>query len=54
MLINYDRNPRLTIDGKLQSLIESIQTAINELRSDHYTKAEVDKLIAEIRAEIEE
>lgn len=54
MLINFDRNPRLTINEKLQSLIESIQVAMNEMQSDHYTKAEVDKLIAEIRAEIEE
>lgn len=30
MLINYDRNRALTIDQKLQSLIESIQRALDE------------------------
>lgn len=30
MIIGYDRNPDLTIDQKLNSLIESIQLALNE------------------------
>ena len=31
MIINYDKNPRLSTDRKLQSLIESIQLALNEI-----------------------
>lgn len=30
MVIGYDKNPNLTIDQKLSSLIESIQLALNE------------------------
>lgn len=30
MIISYDQNPNLTVDQKLQSLIESIMLAINE------------------------
>lgn len=31
MIIDYDRNPVLTTDQKLQSLIDSMQRAIDEL-----------------------
>lgn len=31
MIINYDRNPTATVDQKLQSLIESIMLALNEV-----------------------
>lgn len=30
MIIDYDRNPALTADQKLQSLIDSIQRAFDE------------------------
>lgn len=49
MIINYDRRPRSTIDEKLQSLIESIQLALNE-KAD---KDEVEKLKERIK-ELEE
>ena len=31
MIIDYDHNPRLTYDQKLQSLKESVQMALNEV-----------------------
>jgi hypothetical protein len=31
MIINYDRNPALTVDQKLQSLIDSIQRMGDEM-----------------------
>lgn len=31
MIIDFDRNPALSIDQKLQSLMESVQLALNEL-----------------------
>lgn len=34
MIIDYDHNPRLTVDQKLQSLKESVQMALNEAGSD--------------------
>ena len=34
MIVDYDRNPRLTTDQKLQSLIDSIQRALNELTEE--------------------
>ena len=34
MIIDYDHNPRLTYDQKLQSLKESVQMALNEAGSD--------------------
>lgn len=49
MIINYDRNPALTTDQKLQSLLESIQLAFNEVKAEHYTKAETDRMLTEIR-----
>lgn len=49
MIVNYDKNPNLTVDQKLQSLLESIQMALNEIKTEHYTKAETDKLLKEIR-----
>lgn len=33
MIIDYDHNPRLTVDQKLQSLKESVQMALNEAGS---------------------
>lgn len=30
MIVSYDKNPRLTTDQKLESLIESITLALNE------------------------
>lgn len=32
MLISYDKNPNLTEEQRLQSLITSIQRALNELQ----------------------
>ena len=44
MIIDYDRNPALSVDQKLQSLIDSIQRATDEIADSMY----------EIRKEIEE
>lgn len=45
MIINYDRNPALTVDQKLQSLIESIQIMSDEITdSIEDLKKEVKKL----------
>ena len=33
MIIDYDRNPNLNTEQKLQSLIESVQMALDELAS---------------------
>ena len=30
MIVSYDKNPNLTIDQKLESLIENITLALNE------------------------
>ena len=42
MIVDYDRNPQLSIDRKLASLCDSIQRAINELQD------ELDKLRKEM------
>lgn len=47
MIVDYDKNPSLTIDQKLQSLIDSIHRALDEIRDD------MDKLSKEV-AEIKE
>lgn len=45
MIIDYDRNPALTTDQKLQSLIDSMQRAIDELTvSMDAVKKELEKL----------
>lgn len=45
MIINYDRNPNLTIDQKLQSLIDSIQLMSDEITdSIEDLKKKVEKL----------
>lgn len=36
MIINYDKNPALTEDQKLQSLVDSIMLALNELQDRLY------------------
>ena len=54
MIINYDRNPRLTTDEKLQSLTENIQMAFIEADASHYTKTETDKMLKKIWEAIEE
>lgn len=43
MIINYDRNPNLTTDQKLQSLIENVQKAFDE------TMQELDSLKREMQ-----
>ena len=43
MIIDYDKNPALNVDQKLQSLIDSIQRSLDEVSVD----------ISEIRREIE-
>lgn len=48
MIIDYDHNPSLTVDQKLQSLKESVQMALNEIITEQYNKSEVDKLISDI------
>lgn len=42
MIVDYDKNPSLTIDQKLQSLIDSIHRALNEVKDD------IDKLSKEV------
>lgn len=50
MIIDYDHNPALTADQKLQSLKESVQMALNEIITEQYNKSEeVDKLISDIQ-----
>ena len=49
MIIDYDHNPSLTVDQKLQSLKESVQMALNEIITEQYNKSEVDKLISDIQ-----
>ena len=44
MVINYDRNPDLSTDRKLDSLAESVQLAIDELKTE----------LAELRKKLEE
>jgi chaperonin cofactor prefoldin len=41
MVVNFDRNQNLTTDQKLQSLLESVQLALNEIdtRFDEISKA---------------
>lgn len=34
MLISYDKNPNLTEEQRLQSLINSIQMALNEIKDE--------------------
>lgn len=48
MIIDYDHNPALTVDQKLQSLKESVQMALNEGPAESYSKAEVDRMLYEI------
>lgn len=47
MIIDYDHNPQASIDQKLQSLMESIQLALNEIDSDIKL---IEKMIEELRA----
>lgn len=44
MIIDYDKNPTLTVDQKLQSLIESIQRSNDEIMT----------MLYELRKEIEQ
>ena len=46
MIINYDRNPALAVDQKLQSLMDSIQMALDELNT------RIDKESSEIKSEM--
>lgn len=34
MIVDYDRNPQLSVERKLTSLCDSIQRAINELQQE--------------------
>lgn len=43
MIIDYDKNPALNVDQKMQSLIDSIQRSLDEISID----------ISEVRKEIE-
>lgn len=47
MIVNYDRNPDLTIDEKLQSLVECIQLALNE-KADNAKIEELKKEISKM------
>jgi hypothetical protein len=46
MIINYDKNPALTVNDRLQSLVESMQLALNEIET-HLD--EIDKSIKELK-----
>lgn len=47
MIISYDKNPALTTDQKLESLIESIQLALNE-KADNALVIALEKKLKEI------
>ena len=51
MIINYDKNPRLTTDQKIQSLVANLQLALDELTS---RCAEIEKRIEEIQKALEQ
>lgn len=42
MIIDYDHNPNLTYDQKLQSLKESVQMALNEFETNNATSVQND------------
>ena len=45
MILNYDRNPNLSEDQKLQSLVENVQRALDELQTKVFVlEHEVEKL----------
>ena len=46
MIINYDHNPALSVDQKLQSLIENIHLALNELIDDKELQDELKKYLS--------
>lgn len=48
MIIDYDRNPALTTDQKLQSLIESIQRSFDEIS---VSIAELQKAVQKLEKE---
>lgn len=50
MIINYDRNPNRTIDEKLDSLLQNLQLALNEIE-DRLQKQE--KRIEELRKAVD-
>ena len=50
MIINYDRNPALTVDQKIESLIESIQLALNE-KADNEIIDTLEKRLSELENE---
>ena len=50
MIINYDRNPALTVDQKIESLIESIQLALNE-KADNEIIDTLKKRLSELENE---
>lgn len=48
MIVDYDRNPQLSVERKLTSLCDSIQRAINELQDEiNELRKEVQKLADE-------
>lgn len=54
MIIDYDRNPNLNTEQKLQSLIESVQMALNEWSAEKKSLDETDAKLAAAIAEINE
>lgn len=54
MIVGYDKNPNLSVDQKLKSLSESINLALNEILSEHYSKAEIDRIIEKLEQKINE
>lgn len=51
MVINFDRNPNRSTDEKLDSLIISIQLALNEIENSLH---DMDKRLADMQKEIDE
>lgn len=49
MIIDYDHNPAVSVDQKVQSLKESVQMALNEVDSN---LALIKKQIEELKEEI--
>ena len=51
MLVRFDRSSLLTVDQKLQSLVDSIHIALNEITND---QAELKKSVEDIKKALEE
>lgn len=50
MIIDYDHNPKLTYDQKLQSLKESVQMALNEIKDE---QTEIERKLSKLQDAID-